>query len=86
MQVGDHAAAEPGAQPADVGEFGVIAVVAAGPATIVHVGCDPASFARDVADRVIMMADGQVIEEGPPAQLFSQPSHPRTKAFLARIL
>ena len=44
------------------------------------------SFARDVADRVIMMADGQVIEEGPPAQLFSQPSHPRTKAFLARIL
>ena len=44
------------------------------------------SFARDVADRVIMMADGQVIEEGPPAQLFSAPSHPRTKAFLARIL
>jgi polar amino acid transport system ATP-binding protein len=44
------------------------------------------SFAREVADRVIMMADGQVIEEGPPAQLFSQPSHPRTKAFLARIL
>ncbi|MEO7053606.1 MAG: amino acid ABC transporter ATP-binding protein [Rhizomicrobium sp.] len=44
------------------------------------------SFAREVADRVIMMADGQVIEEGPPAQLFSAPSHPRTKAFLARIL
>jgi len=44
------------------------------------------SFAREVADRVIMMADGQVIEEGPPTQLFSAPSHPRTKAFLARIL
>ncbi|MGZ5920272.1 MAG: amino acid ABC transporter ATP-binding protein [Rhizomicrobium sp.] len=43
-------------------------------------------FAREVADRVIMMADGQVIEDGPPAQLFSAPSHPRTKAFLARIL
>lgn len=44
------------------------------------------SFAREVADRVIMMADGQVIEEGSPTQLFSAPSHPRTKAFLARIL
>ena len=44
------------------------------------------AFARDVADRVIMMADGQVVEDGPPAQLFSAPRHPRTKAFLARIL
>ena len=44
------------------------------------------SFARDVADRVIMMAEGQVVEAGPPGQLFSAPSHPRTKAFLARIL
>jgi polar amino acid transport system ATP-binding protein len=43
-------------------------------------------FARDVADRVIMMAGGQVVEDGPPAQFFSAPSHPRTKAFLARIL
>jgi len=43
-------------------------------------------FAREVADRVVMMADGQVVEAGPPAQLFSAPSHPRTKAFLARIL
>jgi polar amino acid transport system ATP-binding protein len=43
-------------------------------------------FAREVADRVIMMADGQVVEDGPPAQLFSAPRHPRTKAFLARIL
>ncbi|HEY4275460.1 MAG TPA: amino acid ABC transporter ATP-binding protein [Rhizomicrobium sp.] len=44
------------------------------------------AFAREVADRVVMMADGQVVEEGPPAQIFSAPSHPRTKAFLARIL
>jgi polar amino acid transport system ATP-binding protein len=44
------------------------------------------SFARDVADRVIMMAEGQVVEDAPPEQLFSAPSHPRTKAFLARIL
>ena len=44
------------------------------------------AFAREVADRVVMMADGQVVEEGPPAQIFSAPSHQRTRAFLARIL
>jgi polar amino acid transport system ATP-binding protein len=44
------------------------------------------SFARDVADRVVMMADGQIVEEGPPAEIFSAPRHPRTQAFLARIL
>jgi len=44
------------------------------------------SFAREVADRVVMMAEGQVIEAGPPEQLFTAPNHPRTKAFLARIL
>jgi polar amino acid transport system ATP-binding protein len=44
------------------------------------------SFARDVADRAIMMADGQIIEDAPPAQFFSNPSHPRTQTFLSRIL
>ncbi len=44
------------------------------------------SFARDVADRAIMMADGQIIEDAPPAEFFSSPSHPRTQAFLSRIL
>jgi polar amino acid transport system ATP-binding protein len=44
------------------------------------------AFARDVADRVVMMADGQIVEEGPPAEIFSAPRHPRTQAFLARIL
>jgi polar amino acid transport system ATP-binding protein len=44
------------------------------------------SFAREVADRAIMMADGQIIEDAPPAQFFSNPGHPRTQAFLSRIL
>jgi len=43
-------------------------------------------FAREVADRVVMMDDGQIVEEGPPAQLFSQPRSPRTQLFLSRIL
>jgi len=44
------------------------------------------SFAREVADRVVVMADGQVVEAATPEKLFSAPAHPRTQAFLARIL
>ncbi len=44
------------------------------------------AFAREVADRAIMMADGQVVEDAAPAQFFSAPSHARTRAFLARLL
>jgi polar amino acid transport system ATP-binding protein len=43
-------------------------------------------FAREVADRVIMMDDGQIVEEGPPDRLFGQPAHKRTQAFLSKIL
>ena len=39
------------------------------------------SFARDVADRVILMENGQIVEEGPPVQLFSS-ANPRTARFL----
>ncbi len=41
------------------------------------------SFARDVADRVIFMDNGQIIEEGDPKVIFSNPSSVRTKAFLS---
>jgi polar amino acid transport system ATP-binding protein len=43
-------------------------------------------FARQVADRVVVMAEGRIIEEGPPAALFSAPRHPKTKALLAAVL
>ncbi len=43
-------------------------------------------FARDVADRVMMMDDGNRIEIDAPAQIFSNPSHPRTAEFLQRVL
>jgi polar amino acid transport system ATP-binding protein len=42
------------------------------------------AFAREVADRVIMMADGQVVEDAAPADFFSAPQHSRSKAFLVR--
>lgn len=43
-------------------------------------------FAREVADRVIMMDNGQIIEQGKPAQIFSSPTNPRTADFLRRVL
>jgi polar amino acid transport system ATP-binding protein len=43
-------------------------------------------FARQVADRVIFMAKGEVVEEGPPAEFFRAPKHERTRAFLGEIL
>jgi len=43
------------------------------------------SFVRDVADRVVFMAGGQIVEQGPPAQLFNTPGHDRLRAFLSRV-
>jgi polar amino acid transport system ATP-binding protein len=43
-------------------------------------------FAREVANRVVMMDDGVVVEEGTPDQVFSAPTHERTKTFLSKIL
>ncbi len=44
------------------------------------------AFARDVADEVVFMADGVVVEAGPPAEVIGNPKHDRTRAFLRRIL
>jgi polar amino acid transport system ATP-binding protein len=44
------------------------------------------SFARDVADRVVFMDNGVVVEEGTPARVIADPQHERTRTFLARIL
>jgi ABC-type polar amino acid transport system ATPase subunit len=43
-------------------------------------------FARSVADRVIFMDRGEIVEEGPPSTFFAQPREERTKLFLSRIL
>ena len=42
------------------------------------------AFAKDVSTRVIFMADGNVVEEGKPTDVFNNPTHPRTKDFLKR--
>ncbi|MDT3440745.1 MULTISPECIES: amino acid ABC transporter ATP-binding protein [unclassified Pseudofrankia] len=43
-------------------------------------------FAREVADRVVFMADGQILEEGEPSSVIDAPEHPRVKEFLSRVL
>lgn len=43
-------------------------------------------FAKEVGDRIIFMDEGLVVEEGIPEQMFSNPSHPRLKEFLSKIL
>ncbi len=42
-------------------------------------------FAREVADRVVFMDEGLIVEQGPPAQVFDAPSHERTRDFLGHI-
>jgi polar amino acid transport system ATP-binding protein len=43
-------------------------------------------FARRAADRVVVLADGKLVEEGPPAQVIDSPRHERVQAFLRRVL
>jgi ABC-type polar amino acid transport system ATPase subunit len=43
-------------------------------------------FSRNVSDHVLFLADGRVVESGPPAELIDNPQHPRTREFLSRII
>ena len=42
-------------------------------------------FARSAADEIVFMADGRIVEQGPPARMFSAPQHARTRDFFRRI-
>ena len=44
------------------------------------------SFAKDVSHRVLFMDDGLIVEDAPPAEIFTNPKQPRTREFLTRIL
>ena len=43
-------------------------------------------FAREVADRVLFMDDGVIMEEGTPEEIFGNPKNPRTQDFLRKVL
>ena len=43
-------------------------------------------FAREAADRVVFIDEGQILEEGRPSEIFASPKHERTREFLKRVL
>lgn len=43
-------------------------------------------FAREVGNRILFMADGKLLEQGSPKDIFENPQHPRLKDFLAKVL
>ncbi|WP_152627945.1 amino acid ABC transporter ATP-binding protein [Streptacidiphilus neutrinimicus] len=72
--------------PELVGEvLAVIKDLAASGTTLVIVTHE-IGFAREVADRVVFMDGGRILEQGSPAEVLDQPRHPRTREFLSRVL
>jgi polar amino acid transport system ATP-binding protein len=63
----------------------VIRELAAGGMTML-IATHEMSFARDIASRVCFLDDGVILEEGPPERIFSEPTEPRTRQFLDRII
>ena len=43
-------------------------------------------FAEEISDRVLFIADGNILEQGPPQQMFHNPTHPRLQDFLKKVL
>ncbi|MBV8912868.1 MAG: amino acid ABC transporter ATP-binding protein [Acetobacteraceae bacterium] len=44
------------------------------------------SFVREVSSKVVFMADGRTVEEGPPDRIFGDPATPRARDFIAKII
>ena len=63
----------------------VIRELAAGGMTML-IATHEMAFARDIADRICFLDDGVILEQGPPAEIFSAPREPRTRQFLDRIV
>jgi polar amino acid transport system ATP-binding protein len=71
--------------PELVGEvLAVIKELASGGTTLIIVTHE-IGFAREVADLVVLLADGRIVEQGPPEQVLDHPKNPRTRDFLARV-
>ena len=72
--------------PEMIGEVLEVMKILAGEGMTMVVVTHEMGFAREVADRVIFMDFGAIIEEGTPEHFFSNPSHERTKLFMSQIL
>jgi polar amino acid transport system ATP-binding protein len=65
--------------------LGVIRELATSGMTMV-IATHEMGFARDIADRVCFLDAGQILEVGPPAEIFGNPQEPRTRQFLDRVI
>jgi polar amino acid transport system ATP-binding protein len=73
--------------PETVGEvLGVLRNLAASTDMTMLLVTHQMGFAREFADRVAFLADGELVEQGPPASLFEQPQSPRLQAFLQALI
>ncbi|MGP3683684.1 amino acid ABC transporter ATP-binding protein [Streptomyces sp. IBSNAI002] len=72
--------------PELVGEVLSVMRVLAGEGMTMMVVTHEMTFAREVADRVVFMDGGVIVEQGPPSQVITRPRHERTRNFLNRIL
>ena len=72
--------------PEVIGEVLEVMVHLAHEGTTMVVVTHEMGFAREVSDRIVFMDHGEVLEEGPPEQFFTQPRHERLQAFLSKIL
>jgi ABC-type polar amino acid transport system ATPase subunit len=72
--------------PETIGEVLSVMEELASAGTTMIVVTHEMGFARQAANRVVMMDDGLIIEEGTPEHFFDDPTHERTKQFLSKIL
>ncbi len=72
--------------PELVGEVLEVIKELAGTGTTLVVVTHEVGFAREIADTVVFMDDGVVVEQGPPGDVLDHPANPRTKAFLEKVL
>ncbi|MFC8796506.1 amino acid ABC transporter ATP-binding protein [Promicromonospora sp. NPDC057138] len=72
--------------PELVGEVLQVIKELAGTGTTLVVVTHEVAFAREVADTVVFMDDGVVVEQGPPGDVLDRPANPRTRAFLEKVL
>jgi ABC-type thiamine transport system ATPase subunit len=68
--------------PANASAGGETYIIATDTTVVTH----EMGFAREVASRVLFMADGNIVEDAPPAELFDNPKHSRLQDFLSKVL
>ncbi|RPF44461.1 polar amino acid transport system ATP-binding protein [Streptomyces sp. Ag109_G2-6] len=72
--------------PELVGEVLAVIKDLAGGGTTLLIVTHEIGFAREVADEIVFLDDGRIVEQGPPEQVLDNPVHPRTREYLSKVL